>query len=180
MAEDQNGTAESFARIPDENRAMHPRKKRPSDNPETQKERNKKWMNSESSKQRGRLEFYYTSDEDKLAFFNKMDKIKIKLGQGKVSNTSTFNALNSVFDYYLENNSSKVQNEETTELTIPSYQHLEFEGSLNEDLFLCSTSAIHNLIQRVTNHARQCDMQLCIKEYSMVRHAVKMNITCGN
>ena len=107
-----------------------------------------------------------------------MDKIKKNLGQGKVSNTSTYNVLQSVFDYYLEHNSPVTHDTDTEELPVPSYQHVDFEGSLNDDIFLCSSSSIDNLIQRVTNHARQCDKKLHIKDNTTMRHAVRQNISC--
>ena len=75
MAENQNLTTEMHPRFRDENRAMHPRKKRPSDNPVAQKERNEKRKRSESTKQRGRLEYYYVSEEEKMSLLNKMDKL---------------------------------------------------------------------------------------------------------
>ena len=55
MAENQTLTAEMYPRFRDENRAMHPRKKRPIDNPVAQKLRNEKTKRTERTKQRGAL-----------------------------------------------------------------------------------------------------------------------------
>ena len=79
MAENQNLTAEMCPRFRDENRAMHLRKKRPCDNPAAQKERNEMRKRSESTKQSGRLEYYYVSKEEK------MDTIKITLDRVNIS-----------------------------------------------------------------------------------------------
>ena len=58
-----------------------------------------------------------------MSLLDKMDTIKKKLGQGKVSNTSTNKVLHSVFEYFLEHNSPVTL--DTEALTVPSYQHVD-------------------------------------------------------
>ena len=67
---------------------------------------------------------------------------------------------------------------DTKELAVSRYQHVDFEGSLSGDIFLCYSSSIDDLIQRFTNPAGQCDKKLHIKDNTTLRHAVRQNRSC--
>jgi hypothetical protein len=70
---------------------------------EARKESNKKQKQNQTLL-RGRLEFYYKTENEKTELLNKMDRLKLFLGEGKLNRVSTFQLLSRVFDFFINEN----------------------------------------------------------------------------
>ena len=176
--------SDNTVRVRDVNRLLKPRKKRPSDNPEAQQIRNKK-RKLTATKQRGRLEFSYETDSEKLSLFNKLDTVKMVMSKGAVSGTSTYTALNQILDYFLERNtrgscSSLADTAEHQTHATPTYQYVTKEEALQDDMFLCTRKAIDNLLLRIGEHGLNCTSgQFRISKYQKMKHACSASINCA-
>lgn len=179
-------SAESF-RVRDENRKSHPRKKRPSDNPEAQKERNVK-RKTNSRKKSGTIQYYFDSDSEKLDLLNKLDRVKIILGRGKVSGTTNYQALTSMLDFFLEqhNISKPATSHNTSALETVTkdhtlqYQAISKDKALCAKLFLATENSLQNLISRAHKHGQTCNGQLELLESSRLGHALRTIVVCSD
>jgi hypothetical protein len=171
---------DAIARIRDTNREENPRKRCPSDNPASQQIRNKKRKQT-TSKNRGKLDFYYENDADKTELFNKMDDVKMFiLGEGKVSKTSTYTALHHVLDFYLQNNAAGGPRPVDDAINVtPTYQYSAMDVAEEDALFVCTQSAIDNLVARISEHTALCKGKLKILKFDKIRHVGTLQIRCN-
>ena len=98
---------------------------------------------------------------------NKLDTVKMMLGEGKVSNTSTYTVLQKLLDFYLEKNGTGGQPDAANAAFIgtdtPSYQYVSKEEALDDEVFVCTNSAIENLVLRLGEHSTLCHGTLTIR-----------------
>ena len=164
------------------------RKQNPSDQPEAKRARKMK-MKQTGSSLRGRLEFSYRSDDEKISLFNKMDKMKMKLGEGNMNKVSTFELLNRVFDFYISCNLSTLAIEQDNACTLSNdgssgssylndYQYATLQQATNDDLSVCMQSSLSNLVEQVYDHSQKCCKKLDIQKVKKINHATSFSLTC--
>lgn len=153
------------------------RKEYPSDCKDEQKKRNIR-RNEVGRAIRGQIEFSCSTPEQKDNLFEQIGKIRTSLGGSRISNVEL---LNEVLGFYIEKNgictNSVAGNVDTC--ATPSYQYCPMED-VNEDMFLCTSSAICNLASRINNHNTLCEKQLFSKETERFGHCSVLALQCSN
>jgi hypothetical protein len=162
--------------------AVAPSRKRPSEESEAVKARKKKWKESGNT-HRGRIEFYYKTDEEKRELFSKIGSIKKLLGAGNVTASSTFSMLKQVMDYYIINNLPEegieaTNRKESYDAKTPVYQYVSLDNC-DEELFMCTTSAVENLLKRVSEHKDQCTGTFSIADSLCFQHVATHKFHCS-
>ena len=159
------------------------RKRTASQHPDAIKDRKKKWKESGNTR-RGKIEFSYTTDEHKMDLFAKIKEAKLKIG-GNSGMVSSYNMLNHVLDNFLESHNSRTDNAQMNEVTsepeLPaSYQYISKEecSSNKDDLFICHSSAIDNLLSRLKNHDVSCNSPLKATNTEKQRHVMTCEFQC--
>ena len=173
-------------RLRDIIQAQSSRKRYPSDEPEVQRERNKKrkLQKTEKVKLRGRLEFPYETEEEKRELFNKLDLIKMKIGGGKLSKINTFEALQRVLDYYIcqnydnESIGESTENQHDQENDVPEYQYIGEQEASTEQLFVCTDFSLKRLVQQVNNHHVSCHKKLTVQNQGKMGHVLSTKLMC--
>lgn len=159
------------------------RKRYHSDQPAAKKVRNERAKERGITK-RGRLEFSYTEEETKTALFNKLDQVKLSLGNGNMFKVNTLTALTRVLDFYLAYN---IQNEvdddnvgmEQVNRALPEYQHIQEQDCLTERLFVCARSSLVKLVKDVTCHNRSCPHDMSMSDSpKQCEHVLMSSLTC--
>ena len=111
----------NYKRLRDDNRKQYERKKRKSDTGEQMAARNQKRKCQENPLISGSIRFYVKSTEERVAIYNKMDKIKLCLAE-RISSVTNEQLLNSVFDFFIQMHGLK-ENDNHQELL--DFQQLE-------------------------------------------------------
>lgn len=184
--------AEIPVRIRDQMKGQ-PSVKRKSDDPEKVRERNLKRKRN-SQVQRGRLEYYYKEERDKIELLNKLDTVKLYMGEGKLGGkVSTFEALHRILDFFVESHHltdptapgpSSTQcrhdggGDDEEEDDISQFLHLPRSSAEVEDIFMCTPTALHNLVQRMQVHGKTCKEPLVETSSKRLRHASLLTFTC--
>ena len=82
------------------------KRKPPSSELEAVRKRYKKWKAGNSTT-KGKIDFYYCNEEDKIELFNEMKSIKTYMGDGDPNTVTTFEMMDRVLDFYLLMNSNR-------------------------------------------------------------------------
>ena len=167
----------SVSRIRDAHRQENVRKKRPSDSAEATKERNEKRKETEK-KITGNIRFYANTTDEKTQIFDKMDSIKLLMGE-KVANVKNKEVLDEVFDFYLKSHQPLEQTDDTS----PPVTHSPFVYCKREDtgeqLYVSTLSGLRNICYTIQSHRQQCDQFLDISEIQHQGHAGKLTLLCS-
>lgn len=132
---------------------------------------------------RGQIEFSCSTEKEKGDIFEKIDVIKNSLGNGSAAKVSNRYILNEILDFYIEKNLQSLDlrrnNGPGSETCIktPSYQYCN-KGDVNEDLFLCTKSAISNLTSRINEHDTACNRPLNDEQIERFGHCSVVTLTC--
>jgi hypothetical protein len=152
----------------------------PSCSKEARKESNKKQKQTQTLL-RGRLEFYFKTENEKTELLNKMDRLKLFLGEGKLNRISTFQLLNKVFDFFInENIPSERGSRNDTYFEGTTYQFIEKDRAVDDQLFVGSFSSVDKLVRSVESHTDKCNDNITIKNYQMLKHVLSMDMQCEN
>ena len=73
--------------------------KRPSSEQESARARFQKWKERKNTK-KGKLNFNFSNEEDKIELFNKIKTIKSFMGDGKPTTVNTFEMLHRILDFF--------------------------------------------------------------------------------
>lgn len=163
-------------RIRDENREQQGRKKRKSDAGEQMKVRNEKRKLQETPLVTGCIRFYVKSEEEKVAVYNKMDKIKLCLAE-KVSSVTNEQLLNNVFDFFIQMHGLMENDSQPPKLNFQPYLPCD-KSTTDEDLFITSYTAMRNICSGIQHHSQNCQELLDIKKLQKFGHTAKMTFTC--
>lgn len=156
------------------------RRKYASDDPEKQKVRNEK-RKAKQNLQRGRIEYYYKDDADKITLQNKMDKIKLFMGEGSFNKVSSFELLHRVMDYFIL---CCLPEEENQPVALPqedpsSYQYINEEQAKDENMFVCTEFSIQQLVHLIQHHSQMCSSPLKLSFSNMLHHVSQANLACA-
>ena len=172
-------------RIRDYQRAQKERKRYASDEPEAQKMYNER-KKARKAQGEGRMECkikYYTQDaSQKVQLQNKLDQVKILLGEGTVSSVSNLDALNSILDFYLDSHKQSAEPVVGDDVQqadpVSNYQTCSATQANEEDIYLLSRSSISHLLQQIAQHNDSCNFPLTMKDVTRLRHAGICTLTC--
>lgn len=159
-----------------------PGQKRPASNPELTKARYQKWKAAKNT-HKGKLDFYFCKEEDKIELFSKIKTIKSFMGDGKPTSVTTFEMLQRIMDFYIMGNCTNelpVTEGDKLPSNLMDYQLIDEERVAQEDLFICVVSSLQNLAHSIENHARVCSSKLDISPGKKLHFAKQMHGSCGN
>ncbi len=163
-----------------------PKRKYPSGAPDKQRERNVK-RKAESTLQKCRLDYYCKTADDKTHLMNKIDTIKLHIGQGNINKVTNYALLCQVLDWYIATNLDVGPNagqDEVppvgTDVVTPQYQYATQAEAIQEEFFVGSHSSVNHLLKMINDHKEKCDSQLTVKGHEMYGHVLKTAIVCQN
>ena len=90
---------EGISRLKENERKLFERTKRKGNSGEIMKERNKKRKLQDKQPVAANIRIYVSNEDEKQAFFNKMDKAKLCVDE-KISSVSNLAVLNKALDYF--------------------------------------------------------------------------------
>ena len=107
---------------------------------------------------------------------NKVDRAKLCVNE-KISSVSNYEILNKVLDFFLEAHGYKSQETTHTSQTENDFkQYLYSEkDDTEEDMFLCTKSALSNLVYGISLHTTECEKTLEIPQIKPFGHVGKIN-----
>lgn len=164
----------NYKRLRDDNRKQYERKKRKSDTGEQMAARNQKRKCQENPLISGSIRFYVKSTEERVAIYNKMDKIKLCLAE-RISSVTNEQLLNSVFDFFIQMHGLEENDNQQELLDFQSYLPCK---NVDEDLFLTSYSAMRNICAGIQQHRQGCENPLDVKRLQRFGHTGKVTFTC--
>ena len=172
-----------MARLKEDERNKLNRKKRKNNSGANMKELNKKRKLQESPIISGTLKFYVSNQEEKTNFMNKVNKAKLCVNE-KISNVSNYEILNNALDYFLKHHGTP---EAAKSSTVNSNSEKHFKPYLyceksdkQENMFLCTESAMNNLISGIYDHRTECEKRLTISQIMTFGHVGKLFMNCEN
>lgn len=155
-------------------------KEYPSDSADKRKERNLK--NKETKrKSRGRLDFYYSEESEKVELFNKIDKIKLSLGEGQFNKVSTFAVLHRLCDFFISANltdKERRDHDHDNQTFEPMYQCSTLENAMSDEMFAVCLSSVQKLINQVQAHDSSCNEKLNVENNKNVHSVLTADIQC--
>ena len=100
----------------------------------------------------------------------------------QISSVSNYEILNKVLDFFLEAHGYKSQETTQTSQTENDFkQYLYSEkDDIEDDMFLCTKSALSNLVYGVSRHRTECEKTLEISQIKPFGHVGKLIINCEN
>lgn len=128
----------------------------------------------------GSIKIYLDNEQEKTNFFNKLDKAKLCVNE-KITSVSNYAVLSKVLDYFLESHGvdSDQQPVPGTSQQRQFRQYLYCNKSETEqDLFVCSESAMTNIVHGIQEHAHTCKGNLDMTETQMFGHVRKCILKC--
>ena len=172
---------EPILRLKEEERNKLNRKKRNNNSGDVMKELNKKRKLQDMPIISGSLKYYVSNQEDKMEFMNKIDKAKLCIGD-KISGVSNYEVLNKVLDCFLKENgqaTEETNQNQQTEKDFKKYLYCEKNGT-EEDMFVCTQSALSNLVYGISHHKTECEKALEVSEIKPFGHVGKLILNCEN
>ena len=130
------------------------KRKSPSSELEAVRKRYKKWKAGNSTT-KGKIDFYYCNEEDKIELFNKMKSIKTYMGDGNPNTVTTFEMMDRVLDFYLLMNSNRkdVGKQVQDKFSAAAEYTTASKGqAVDDELFICTLSSLKHLVQQVEKH----------------------------
>lgn len=158
--------------------------RRPSDSSESKRSRYEKWKQAKNTR-KARIDYYYCNDEDKTELLDKIKEVKTIMGDGRPTTVTTFEMLDRVLNFYIVNNTHATPDKDpraTSPMTTMDYQLASEEMTKQEDIFLCTFSALRNLSQQIQQHSQVCagSLQFSQNKCSRLHHAVRVTSSCDN
>ena len=159
------------------------KRKTPCQQPDAIKKRKLEWKQKKATES-ARIEFSYKHLEEKQSIFDKLNVIKRKIGEGNAGTITTFNAIETVMDYYLEMHSVKENDsvcaDQEDEYYCLGYQYASREQCETEELFLCTDSSVNELLKRTANHHRNCNSPRRVEKVFKMQQAASLRLPCSN
>ena len=174
---------EPINRLKEDERNKLNRKKRKNNSGDVMKEMNKKRKLQETPIISGSLKYYVSNQQEKTEFMNKVDKAKLCVNEN-ISNVSNYEILNNALDYFLKHHGS-AETAQTTSVKSDAENHYKpylysEQNDTQENMFLCTKSALNNLISGIDGHRTECEKSLIISQIMTFGHVGKLIMNCQN
>lgn len=172
---------QEISRLKEDEKKFFERPKRKDNSGDIMKERNKKRKLQEKTLVSGNIRIYVSSEDEKKAFFNKLDKAKLCMDE-KISSVSNYSVITKALDLFLQSNTTGNVEESVSETGFSGqykpYLYSE-KCDTNEDMVLATHSALKNIVYGVQEHARACHSLLDVSEVMTFGHVGKLILTCS-
>ena len=160
---------------------MASKRMKPSSNAPAARVRYEKWK-KQGSTTKGKLDFYYCNEDDKVELFQKIQLIKSHMGDGNANTITTFEMLDRVVNFYISMNCTKV--------SIPpmlpkgTFQadvqyKVATKDATSEEMFVCTDSSLKHLVSQVEQHAHICQESLVCTTKPKLRHVAMVEASCS-
>ena len=172
---------QEISRLKENEREFFERPKRKDNSGDIMKERNKRRKLQEKIPVSGNIKIYVPSDNEKTAFFNKLDKAKLCMDE-KISSVSNYSVLTKVLDFFLDSNTTSNAEQSASETsTREQYKPYLYSDKDNtsEDMVLATQTALKNLVCGVQEHAHTCQSLLDVSDIMAFGHVGKLILTCS-
>lgn len=156
------------------------RQKRKRNSGELMKEQNKKRKMQEKPLITGAIRFYVQNETEKTSFFNKLDEAKLFISD-KISSVSNYSVLSKALDYFMETK----RMDKSTQSDSNQSEHKYFgylycdRNDTNQDMFICTKSAVKNMMYGVQEHSVVCKNLLDVSDMQIFGHVCKTFLKCS-